>query len=243
MNKFRKNGSKALAVILAVVLVVGGIVGTTMAWLMAETEDVVNTFTYGDINLELDETERDEDGNTVDEDKDGLPDRTDEGNDYEMMPGEDIEKDPEVRVAGGSEDAWLFVKLEEKGGNVTVDGVEYTFDDFLVYHIAEGWTPLKDADGNEVEGVYFRPVWQNENVSAYNVLMDNKVTVKDTVTKEMLNALNPEDAPENFPQLVITAYAVQYVGFEAEDTDNEDQMNAAAYGAWSTVVVPELANP
>lgn len=239
-GKYQRAGSKALAVILAVILVVGTAIGSTVAWLIAETEAVTNTFTYGDINIELDETKRDENGNTVDEDGDGVPDRTDEGNDYEMIPGQDIEKDPEVRVLADSEDAWVFVKIEEKGGKVTVDGVEYSFDDFLTYELAEGWTQLVDAEGNAVEGVYYRTAWQNEEDQKFNVIKDNTVTVKETVTKDMLNALNPEDAEASFPQLIITAYAVQYAGFEPEVSEGAEeataeQVNAAALAAWAKV--------
>lgn len=238
-GKYQRAGSKALAVILAVILVMGSVIGGTVAWLIAETEAVTNTFTYGDINIELDETKRDENGNTI-PGEDGNPIRTDEGNEYEMIPGQDIEKDPEVRVLADSEDAWVFVKIEEKGGKVTVDGVEYSFDDFLTYELAEGWTQLLDAEGNPVEGVYYRTAWQAEEVQKFNVLKDNTVTVKDTVTKDMLNALNPEDAEASFPQLIITAYAVQYAGFEPEISEGAEeataeQVNDAALAAWEKV--------
>ena len=48
---------KPLALILALVLTIGGVIGGTVAWLIATPDPVINTFTYGDINIELDETD------------------------------------------------------------------------------------------------------------------------------------------------------------------------------------------
>ena len=48
---------KAIALILALVLTLGGVIGGTVAWLVTSSAPVVNTFTYGDINIELDETD------------------------------------------------------------------------------------------------------------------------------------------------------------------------------------------
>lgn len=186
--KHVRIGAKTIAVILAVILAVGSVVGGTVAWLITETDPVVNTFTYGDINIKLEETGMEK------------PEGSDHyENEFEMIPGSEITKDPKVTVKAGSEACWLFVKLEKKGG---VD--PYTFDDFLTYEMGEGWTELE-------AGVYYRAV---DAIAAdgadavFEVLKDNKVTVKDGVTKEMLNALD-ENGTENYPTLTITAYAVQ----------------------------------
>ncbi len=69
----RGVSSKMLIVLLALVLMIGCAVGGTVAWLTAKTDSVVNTFTYGDINIELTETT---------------------GKDYKIIPGVDIAKDP-----------------------------------------------------------------------------------------------------------------------------------------------------
>ena len=60
-----KGKSKIIAAMLTGVLLVGGAVGGTVAWLSVKTAPVVNTFTYGDINITLDETKLDENGNPV----------------------------------------------------------------------------------------------------------------------------------------------------------------------------------
>lgn len=161
---------KTLALFLALALVLVGIIGGTMAWLTAQTPEIVNTFTDSDIDITLAETT---------------------GEDYKMVPGYTISKDPKVTVEEGSEKCYLFVKLEESTN----------FDDFLTYEIADGWTAL-DGVGN----VYYRIVDTADMGTAYSVLNGDQVTVQGTVTKEMMNALTEE----TYPTLTVTAYASQF---------------------------------
>lgn len=184
--KHVRGSLRTISLLLALVLLIGGVVGGTVAWLTTQTEEVVNTFTYGDINITLEETDTDKDG-----------DDDPNTNDYEMIPGSEIDKDPLVTVLKGSEACWLFVKLVESDN----------FDDFMTYEMADGWTAL---DG--VEGVYYREVEDLSEASedaAYYVIKDNKVNVKGEVTKEQLNALDAIPGENSYPTLTITAYAVQ----------------------------------
>lgn len=77
--------------VLAIVLVVALSVAGTYAYLTAKTAQVVNTFTVGNVNIDLTETTTD----------------------YKMIPGMTINKDPMVTVKKNSEDCWLFVKVEK----------------------------------------------------------------------------------------------------------------------------------
>lgn len=195
--------TKAIALILALVLTVGGVIGGTVAWLIATPDPVVNTFTYGDINIELDETDTQLDG-----------DNNPNTNEYEMMPGQAITKDPVITVKSGSEEMWLFVKLEKSSN----------FDTFMEYTVADSWTALSGVDG-----VYYKHITAEEVATADKeiaVIKDNTVTVRESVTKDQLNALD-SGSSENYPTLTVTAYAVQYAG------------NATAADAWAKVT----ANP
>ena len=252
-NKKRKF--RVLTFILATALIVGGVVSGTVAWLIADTDPVVNTFSYGDIDLELDETKTDEKGNPVDENNDGNPDKTTEGNDYEMIPGEDYLKDPTVTVLAGNEACWLFVKLDEVDGSITNEDGSVTstgsFGDYLTYTIGSGWTQLYEdgafgKDDQKVEGVYYRFVGEDTDdiKDTYPVLMDDKISVKGEVTKDMLNALDNNGqvykTKVTYPSLSVTAYAVQYSGFEAEVTEGaasatDEQINTAVFKAWNAV--------
>lgn len=104
-NRRRSVSSRAFIALLALVLVIGCVAGGTVAWLVAKTEPVVNTFTYGNINIALAETT---------------------GTNYKVIPGTVIEKDPTVTVKGGSEACYLFVKVEKEG---TFAGISYEIAD------------------------------------------------------------------------------------------------------------------
>ncbi len=185
----KRSKVKMVAIILTIVLTLCGIVGGTVAWLTDEAEPVVNTFTYGDIEIDLGETDTE-----LDDDDDPNT------NDYEMLPGQTIIKDPVVTVKAGSEELWLFVKLEKSEN----------FDTFMEFEMAEGWTELTG-----VEGVYYRHITAEEVAKEdqeFHVIADDIIKVKESVTKEMLNDLDKDPQNPTYPTLTITAYAVQYAG-------------------------------
>ena len=162
MKKFRELSGKLVVAMLAVTLLIGCAIGGTVAWLTANTTPVVNTFTYGDINIELTETKP-------------------ASRQAKIIPGVEIEKDPKVTVKGGSEACWLFVKVEEAGtfvkGKVT-------------YSIADDWT--QGDGTNIPANVYYRQVAAVTADTDYYVLKDNKVYVSDTLKKEDIqNITNP----------------------------------------------------
>ena len=172
---------KSLALVLALAMIVVCVVGGTLAWLTDKTAPVKNTFTYGDINIKLEET-----GATVAADGSATKE-------FKMIPGYTIAKDPKVTVLAGSEKCYLFVKVDKSTN----------FDTFMTYTMATGWTAL---DG--VDGVFYRVVDTADMGTAYSVLANDKVTVKDTVTKADMNALKADGAIQ--PTLTFTAYACQY---------------------------------
>lgn len=178
----RSVSSKAFAAVLALVLVLGCALGGTVAWLVAESGPVTNTFTYGDINIALTETT---------------------GEDYKIIPGVDIAKDPKVTVEADSEACWLFVKVEENGTFVA---------DKVTYSAATGWT---QGDGTKIpENVYYREVSAadaKKGVSYYVLAGDRDhpngvVNVSDTLTKEDIKGITTQ------PTLTFKAYAVQKDG-------------------------------
>lgn len=180
---------RGLVLVLALALIVGVAGGATFAWLTAKTDPVVNTFTYGDINITLEE-------NT--------------GSDYKIIPGVDIEKDPLVTVEAGSEACWLFVKVEEdKWPELTYVNKDGKAVRKVNYDIADGWTK---GDGTSIPAnVYYREVAAADDANQeFPVLKDNKITVSDTLTKKDI-----KDIPTTTtPKLSITAYAIQKDGMD-----------------------------
>lgn len=174
---------KTMAMLISLVFILVCAVGGTLAWLTAQTGTITNTFTGSDIGVELAEST---------------------GTSYQMVPGHTISKDPKVTITAGSEDCYLFVKVEKSSN----------FDDFMTYEMAKDanekaiWTQLEGVDG--VYYMIFDSKGDNNmnaKGTAYSVLDDNKVTVKDTVTKTMMDGLNAEGATK--PTLTFTAYASQ----------------------------------
>ena len=187
-NRRRSVGMKTFVAMLALVLVIGCAVGGTVAWLVSSTNAVVNTFTYGDINITLTETT---------------------GNAYKIIPGVDINKDPKVTVEEDSEACWLFVKVEEEGTFV---------DDKVTYSIATGWTRGDGTNipanvyYREVNAVTADTRFY---VLKGNTEYPNGVvTVSEDLTKAEVNSITAE----NQPKLTFTAYAVQKDGIVDADT-------------------------
>lgn len=182
-GKYTRKHTKSLALVLSLMLVIGCVAGGTLAWLNAKTDEVKNTFSTSDIGVTLEETT----------------------NTYKMIPGWTINKDPKATVTSGSEDCYLFVKVEKSDN----------FDTYMDMAIDAQWTAL-DATNNP--GVYYIKIDEDtEKNVAYNVLGEGKATyneveytwagnqvlVKPTVTEKMMDEANPQ------PTLTFTAYAVQ----------------------------------
>lgn len=175
----RTRRMRNMLLVVSMMLVVAmASVGVTVAWLTAETDTITNTFTSSNVEITLTETK-------------GTG--TDTAKSFKMVPGTTIEKDPTVKVKAGSEACYVFVKLEESDN----------FGTYLEYNVNSEWTALTD-----VSGVYYRTQAATDaDVTLPAVIANNTVTVKDEVTKEMLNGDSFEE-----PTLKVTAYAVQQAG-------------------------------
>lgn len=168
MKNRRNVSNKTVAILLALVLAIGCAVGGTLAWLISETKPVVNTFTYGDINIGLEETERE----------------------YKITPGVAIDKDPKVTVKANSEACWLFVKVEEENWPAFVDANKTKK---VSYSIANDWNALQGQTG-----VYYREVSAQKNAQEFPVLKENKVTVSEDLTKTEVDQLKEKSPTLTF---------------------------------------------
>lgn len=236
-GKFEKKSSfvfskKTLALLLALVLVVGGMVGGTLAWLVDSSEKVTNTFTTSDIGVELKETK----------------------NDFKMTPGWTIAKDPKVTVEANSVDCWLFVKVEKQGSVTVGTGAganTYGFDDFIAFAIDNGWTAgngTGDGKNGVPEGVYFRKVEDNTSAKEFGILASgskeisgvtynwaaDQVLTLPTVTKEMMEAAN-KATDANKIALTFTAYASQLYKTNKPTEGEVTSAQFTAAEAWANV--------
>lgn len=158
----KKTVSMKVAVLLLVaVLLIGCTVGGTLAWLIATTNTVTNTFVAGDVgDLTLEENS---------------------GESYTVVPGVNITKNPVVTFTGNNIPAYVFVKVEADEWTVTGSGTEYTYTmgtNSEMSWILEGWTKLSD-------GVYYKEVAANAN-GAWHLIKDDTVTVSSAITKDTI---------------------------------------------------------
>lgn len=193
---------KILALVLAFVLVIGASVAGTLAYLTDKTGSVTNTFTVGKVKIELYETDDNkETGNKV------------YGKQYDLIPGTTLDKNPIVEVKAESEACWLFVKFEEKNiTSATKEWMQYT--SLLA---GPDWT---QGDGTNIpSNVWYRQVADTNADQKWHLLKDDQIVLDGS---KLTETTMPTEA--NKPELVYTAYACQYVGFESD-----------AAGAWDEV--------
>ncbi len=191
-----KNLKKALIAGTCSVLLVAGSVAGTMAWLQ-DTDEVVNTFTVGNVQIELDE--KDVDNSTA-----GENDR-DKANKYHLMPGITHEKDPIVWLEPNSEASYLFVEVTN--GLADIESTETGYVNIATQITNNGWTALTG-----VTNVYYKSVPANTSATervSYPVFTN--FTIKDTVTGTEL------DDYKN-AEIKVVAYAIQSAEIGDETT-------------------------
>lgn len=188
--------NKIAIAVTAFALVLCFAIGGTIAWLVDTTDPVENTFTYGDINISLSETTTD----------------------YKMVPGDAIEKDPEVTVKAGSEACWLFVQVTKSDN----------FDTFMTYGIDSNWAVLGTPEDHLTTVYYYNGTDLDTLLSeakTYSVLSDDKVTVKADVTKAQLSGFDndkdgvlSDEEKSSLPKLTFQAYAIQKASFATAES-------------------------
>lgn len=189
---------KITLIVSAIALILCFSIASTMAWLVDKTSEVKNTFTYGDIDIDLVET--------VDGEIKSAADTIVENKTFKMIPGNSLSKDPMVIVKSNSEECWLFVEVKESEN----------FDTFITYAINDGWKLCdSETSGSNIDTntndtyVIYREVSALASDQTFNILADNLVNVKEDVTKKMLNDL----LSDSYPTLTFKAYAIQKANF------------------------------
>lgn len=185
-----KKTSKALLLALCAVLLVAASVMGTMAYLTS-SDSVTNTFTVGKVAITLDEAKVKTDGTLVEG-----ADRV-KGNTYKLMPGHTYTKDPTVHVEAGSENSWIFVKVEN-GISAFEAATAGTYKNITDQITANGWQKLTDVDN-----VYYQE-YTGSNAE-FKVFENFKVADNANAVSGWSNLT---------ANVTVTAYAVQKDGFD-----------------------------
>ena len=131
-----KNMKKILVFAMAMLLVMAISVAGTIAYLNSTTGIVENTFSVGNVAITLDEIKVTEYG---------VADGTSRvmANTYKLIPAHSYTKDPTVHVAAGSEDCFLFVKVDNQIAGIEAAGTTTIAAQMAALH----WVEVSDAPG------------------------------------------------------------------------------------------------
>ncbi len=211
----QKNQRKFILMMCSIVIV-GGMVAGTLAWLAARTNPVINNFIGSNLEINLAE----------------------EAENFQMIPHLEIEKDPIVTVEAGSEACWLFLQVKESKAQANGSGIEATRFGitktrqgseykYLSYALQEGWEPITEQQARimslpvEENGVvlntyYYRLVGEEGTALAetqsFGILEENKVTVNDWIINEELSVTQLNSNPV---EITFTPIAIQRLGFSS----------------------------
>lgn len=182
-----KKTTKILSLIMVAVLLVGASVMGTLAYLTS-TASVENTFSVGSVTITLDEAKVDNNGKAI------TPEERVSSNNYKLMPGHEYDKDPTVHVAAGSENCYIFVKVENQ-----ISAIEDSTNTIAAQMATNGWTAVKG-----VENLYCKTDAVAGNT---NHVVFSTVKVATTVDNTTL-------ATYANKTVKVTAYAIQADGFQ-----------------------------
>lgn len=232
-----KTARKAILMVLCVIaLVVASVMGTLAYF--TDTEAVTNTFTIGKIEMTLDEADTNEYGEKLlvddpnsDDPAVKIPAARVAANEYKLIPGHTYIKDPIVHMNADSENAWVFVMVENG-----ISAIEKTDASIHGQIISDtyGWTQLKNAADEVVPNVYYKS-WTNGSSADLPVFgtftIDGDKAVNGTAGDGEISIDNYATAADASKLIKVTAYAIQMDGFNS----TENTQNVNAWNAWSAL--------
>ena len=202
----KKKKTIIAAIILLLILIIGGAIAY-----FTDTDSATNTFTIGDVEIEVVETEWDD---LTDTDSDGIPDDAED-----MMPGESVTKDPKVHNLSNANAAYVFLKVESP---CTVAGNDAQnpkpIKSMINYTPNAGWYLMSGGtctDGSITNIFAYGSSEEMTELPANDG--DDTITTDETPTLFDSFTLNPElDGSEEglttSQNIVITGYAIQKEG-------------------------------
>ena len=118
---------KLVIAVVAMAVAMCCMIGGTLAWLLHESNVVTNTFTYGTITIELTESNK--------TNKTGIAYTN-------VVPGDELDKDPVVTVKKGSEKCFVYVLITNQLGSAAT------------YNITNEW--VKIGEDNNTNTILYR---------------------------------------------------------------------------------------
>ena len=173
---------KTVAIIISAVIVCVGVIGGTLAWL-TDSKELTNTFTVGNINIELDESSFN-------------------AKNANLVPGTTIAKNPTVTVKANSEDCFVYVMIDNnlKANNKTIGTLD----------IAADWEAVA-TQGNKTIYKYTSTVASATTDNTLPAVFTKVAISGDNIVKADLEALEEMVTVVN-TTIEVKAYAHQAIG-------------------------------
>ena len=127
MRRAERRNKKTVAVIVFALLLAFLVTGGTIAWL-TRTSTLSNTFTVGSFTTPT--TDPTDPTETISIDGNLYEPSWDESEEHKLLPSATFDKDPYVGIGAGSEDAVVYVNVENN------------FSNKVYFTINSGWTPV-----------------------------------------------------------------------------------------------------
>lgn len=225
----KKKLVTAAVLTLAAISLVVVTVFTTIAYLTSSSA-VTNTFTVGNVGIELFESPVDSEGKAIE----SSGKKTSNGNNYHLLPGKTYDKDPTVYIQAGSDSSYLFVKVRNtiydiEQGNFVHTGEQTEATGEKAKTIKQqmeglGWKFLGSTATGDVyvyadSAAYGKPVGGTTGI--YEVDVFETFTIDQHADVSLYGGA----------KVNITAFAIQTAGFEGE-VGSESAVRAA----WSAIV-------
>ena len=200
---------KKKTIIAAVILLLLFIIGGAIAY-FTDTDDATNTFTIGNVEIEVVETAWDA---LTDTDDDGIPDDAED-----MMPGETVTKDPKIHNLSNTNSAYVFMKVVSP---CTVPGNDEEnpkpVREMVTYTAKSGWylmTPSNSCTNGTLTRIYAygsSTAMTELTKNDASATTDETPTLFDSITLNPLLDGSEEDLTGN-KNVVITGYGIQKEG-------------------------------
>lgn len=186
-----------LTVCLALALVASAVLGT-IAYMTAQ-DSKTNTFTVGSFNKPTDPDNDQTLKSYI------LEKKWDAATEHKLIPGSSVDKDPKVGIGAGSEDAYIYVYVDNKT-------LTEASKKLVTFTLGDGWTAVAD---HAVAGVA-----NNTYVSGlfkYNTKLTGDNWTKNVFEKVDVSAdANTTDFAAN-PQMTVYAFIHQATGSTGVD--------------------------
>ena len=177
MQRKWKPGRAGIVLGVVALLLAGG---SAWAYLHDSSSYVVNVFAANGLEVKIWETT---------------------GEDYDIIPGMDQDKDPYVTVTN-TEDAYVYVLVDDQTQRL------------VSYEIADGWQELDCADVatiKQTQRVYYREVKASDDNKKFSVLQGDKVHYASSIEND--DMVNSDGSLKSDLQLTFKAHAAQTAGF------------------------------